>query len=233
MMLDGRVPARHTVVAPPLSARCRARRGLQACRRDGTAAVPAFFGNIVCCTDHGVHAPQGRRATNPRREPAKLTSHRPPLNLAPARNGLAAPAWPPLRGAQAGNKTNHQRHRAHSTRTSGNPKRKTLPHRRINAVPDRRSQRSNGLNGHRYNPPSGPDGFALCAASPAIAAPPTAAPRYRRSACCHTDRRAPGRTCTPRTRSGGCWMRYWTSPWPGRRHRCGHGCSTACSACSA
>jgi hypothetical protein len=71
MVLDGRVPARHTVVAPPLSARCRARRGLQACRRDGTAAVPAFFDNVVCCTDHGVHAPQGRRATTARREPAK------------------------------------------------------------------------------------------------------------------------------------------------------------------
>ena len=40
---------------------------------------------------------------------------------------------------------------------------------------------------HRYNPPSGPDGFASCAASPAIAAPPTAARKYLRSAYCHID----------------------------------------------
>ena len=36
----------------------------------------------------------------------------------------------------------------------------------------------------------GPDGFASCVASPAIAAPPTAARRYLRSAYCHTDPRA-------------------------------------------
>ena len=44
LVLDGRVPARHTAVAPPSSARCRARRSRQASRRDRTAAVPTFFG---------------------------------------------------------------------------------------------------------------------------------------------------------------------------------------------
>jgi integrase/recombinase XerD len=43
--------------------------------------------------------------------------------------------------------------------------------------------RLSGLNVHRYNLPSGPDAFASCAASLAIAAPPTAARRSRRSAC--------------------------------------------------
>jgi hypothetical protein len=42
-VLDGRVPARHTAVAPPSSARCRARYGRQASRRE-TAAAPTFFG---------------------------------------------------------------------------------------------------------------------------------------------------------------------------------------------
>ena len=44
----------------------------------------------------------------------------------------------------------------------------------------------------RCSPPSGRGGCASCAASPAIAAPPTAARRFRRSACCRTARRAPG-----------------------------------------
>jgi len=45
VVLDGIVPARHTDAAPPSSARCRARRGHQAARRERTAAVPTFFGS--------------------------------------------------------------------------------------------------------------------------------------------------------------------------------------------
>ena len=45
VVLDGIVPARHTDAAPPSSARCRARRGHQAARRERTAAVPIFFGS--------------------------------------------------------------------------------------------------------------------------------------------------------------------------------------------
>ena len=43
VVLDGVVPARHTAVAPPSSARCRARRGHQASRQERAAAVPTFF----------------------------------------------------------------------------------------------------------------------------------------------------------------------------------------------
>jgi hypothetical protein len=39
-VLDGLVPARHTVVAPPSSARCRARRGRQASRRERPLPCP-------------------------------------------------------------------------------------------------------------------------------------------------------------------------------------------------
>ena len=45
VVLDGVVPARHTAVAPPSSARCRARRGHQAARRERAAAAPTFFGS--------------------------------------------------------------------------------------------------------------------------------------------------------------------------------------------
>jgi hypothetical protein len=45
VVLDGIAPARHTDAAPPSSARCRARRGRQAARRERTAAVPTFFGS--------------------------------------------------------------------------------------------------------------------------------------------------------------------------------------------
>ena len=44
VVLDGVVPARHTAAAPPSSARCRARRGHQASRRERAAAAPIFFG---------------------------------------------------------------------------------------------------------------------------------------------------------------------------------------------
>ena len=45
VVLDGIVSARHTDAAPPSSARCRARHGHQAARRERTAAVPIFFGS--------------------------------------------------------------------------------------------------------------------------------------------------------------------------------------------
>jgi hypothetical protein len=45
VVLDGVVPAGHTAVAPPSSARCRARRSHQAARRERAAAAPTFFGS--------------------------------------------------------------------------------------------------------------------------------------------------------------------------------------------
>ena len=43
-VLDAIVPARHTVVAPPSSARCRARYGRSSFPASQTAAAPTFFG---------------------------------------------------------------------------------------------------------------------------------------------------------------------------------------------
>jgi hypothetical protein len=43
-VLDGFAPARHTAVAPPSSARCRARYGRPSFPASQTVAVPTFFG---------------------------------------------------------------------------------------------------------------------------------------------------------------------------------------------
>jgi hypothetical protein len=46
-VLDGLVPARHTVAAPPPSARCRARYGPQACRRIRPSPRPPSSASIA------------------------------------------------------------------------------------------------------------------------------------------------------------------------------------------
>ena len=51
-VLDGLVPASHTLVAPPYSARCRARHGRPAAKR-WTAAAPDYFGIVAGCTARG------------------------------------------------------------------------------------------------------------------------------------------------------------------------------------
>ena len=81
VVLDGIVPARHTAVAPPSSARCRARRGHQAARRERAAAAPTFFGigrlyrasrqvapSGASTDDHKPRPPQ----TSIRHDPARL-----------------------------------------------------------------------------------------------------------------------------------------------------------------
>ena len=83
-VLDGLVPARHTAVAPPSSARCRARYGRQACRqerpmpRPPSSASPALYRGVPCAM------PAPRARTNATHEPATAT----------------APAWPPCRAAR-------------------------------------------------------------------------------------------------------------------------------------
>jgi hypothetical protein len=59
-VLDGRVPARHTAVAPPSSARCRVRRGHQASRPERPLPCPpsSASGTVVA---RAVVAAQGRR----------------------------------------------------------------------------------------------------------------------------------------------------------------------------
>ena len=51
-VLDGLVPASHTLMAPPYSARCRARHGRPAAKR-WTAAAPDYFGIVASCTARG------------------------------------------------------------------------------------------------------------------------------------------------------------------------------------
>ncbi len=74
VVLDGVVPAGHTGVAPPSSARCRARRGHQAARRERAAAVPTFFGSgrVVLRQPPTPTGLSGRPAGRPDR----LTLHR-------------------------------------------------------------------------------------------------------------------------------------------------------------
>jgi len=60
VVLDGLVPARHTAVAPPSSARCRARHSHQASRRERAVAVPTSFGWIGLYSRTGNSAKQAR-----------------------------------------------------------------------------------------------------------------------------------------------------------------------------
>lgn len=59
-VLDGLVPGCNTAAAPPSSARCRARRGLQACRREGplphppTSASSTLYRAVPACVTGGV-----------------------------------------------------------------------------------------------------------------------------------------------------------------------------------
>ena len=68
--MDGVVPARHTAVAPPSSARCRARRGHQAAGRERAAAAPTFFGSgRFVLRDSGL---AGQRSNHGARTPAAM-----------------------------------------------------------------------------------------------------------------------------------------------------------------
>ena len=91
VVLDGVVPARHTAAAPPSSARCRARRGHQAARRERAAAAPTFFGSgrVVlrrlgprCWT---TFAPGRTHAAMPITAGTAMTSRRPCPSDLPAR----------------------------------------------------------------------------------------------------------------------------------------------------
>ena len=68
-VLDGRVPASHTLMAPPYSARCRARHGRPAAKR-WTAAAPDYFGIVACCTARGWASVTGP----PRNDPFRAVS---------------------------------------------------------------------------------------------------------------------------------------------------------------
>jgi len=63
-VLDGRVPASHTLAAPPYSARCRARHGRPAAKR-WTAAAPDYFGIVAGCTARGSASVTGAARNGP------------------------------------------------------------------------------------------------------------------------------------------------------------------------
>ena len=81
VVLDGVVPARHTAAAPPSSARCRARRGHQAARRERTAAAPTFFGigRLYRASRRSLYVQQAPATPSPSRRPRPVTT---PLWLA-------------------------------------------------------------------------------------------------------------------------------------------------------
>ena len=74
VVLDGVVPARQTAVAPPSSARCRARRGHQASRQERAAAVPTFFSSarVVLRRPLRPLGLSGRPAGRPDRHPSSI-----------------------------------------------------------------------------------------------------------------------------------------------------------------
>ena len=117
-VLDGFVPARHTVAAPPSSARCRARYGRSSIPASQTAAAPTFF---------GIERVVPRHATNA----GSLAPREPTAS--------PAPAWPPCRAARLGHypikAILNQQALVCSTCSASKPP----PHRRIVAVLDRRS----------------------------------------------------------------------------------------------
>ena len=63
-VLDGLVPASHTLMAPPYSARCRARHGRPAAKR-WTAAAPDYFGIVAGCTARGSASVTGLTRNGP------------------------------------------------------------------------------------------------------------------------------------------------------------------------
>ena len=84
-VLDGRVPASHTRMAPPYSARCRARHGRPAAKR-WTAAAPDYFDIVAGCTARRSACVTGASAQRPRskrcRRPfrAHTSRHAPPAS---------------------------------------------------------------------------------------------------------------------------------------------------------
>jgi len=86
-VLDGRVPARHTAVAPPSSARCRARRGHQASRPERPLPCPpsSASGMVVAPWLR----PGAANAPRPRQPYATAHQRRRPACLAALQGGQA------------------------------------------------------------------------------------------------------------------------------------------------
>ncbi len=105
-VLDGRVPARHTAMAPPSSARCRVRRGRQASRPERPLPCPpsSASGTVV---SRAVAAAQAGSA------PAAPTAVRAPKLPSTPHHGLprAAPRLPGRPAGRPGKRTTINRTR--------------------------------------------------------------------------------------------------------------------------
>ena len=139
-VLDGRVPARQTCLAPPSSARCGARRGRQACRRGRPLPCPPSSASASVVSRPGADRCRPRSRRPRHRHPSTRTCKAPAAVHSPS--AAPSPAGPPCRAArQANNPNPSSRARPNSParqpRLRVNPK--PRPHRRIRAVPDQRS----------------------------------------------------------------------------------------------
>lgn len=136
-VLDGRAPARHTVVAPPSSARCRARRGRQASRPERPLPCPpsSASGKVVS-------RPRSRSRTAyapwPLQSETMLAAREHATSTARRQRRLACLAA--LQGDQAGEQRSAEQGAQLSVGAShadpGNQQ--PRPHRRISAVPGHR-----------------------------------------------------------------------------------------------
>jgi hypothetical protein len=142
-VLDGRVPARHTVVAPPSSARCRVGRRSASCQAMDRRRARLTSASSCVVQRTARHPSQARQAaarskrmSAPSVHPLYRDAQPPPAGSSRAR---PSPVWPP-----SGRPYRRRTHRRSSaiTKPSLEPplNAKPRPHRRISAVPDRRSQ---------------------------------------------------------------------------------------------
>jgi len=96
VVLDGIVPARHTDAAPPSSARCRARRGHQAARRERPPPCPRSSARI------GLYCTESSQAGQPRTAACGASPAMPATEVMAMASRAATtmslmPAWSPCR----------------------------------------------------------------------------------------------------------------------------------------
>jgi hypothetical protein len=105
-VLDGRVPARHTAVAPPSSARCRARRGHQASRPERPLPCPPSSASDTVVA-RAVAAAQAGMCPRPRQSATVVAAEHPRDHCPPT----AAPRLPGRPAGRPGRRTTINRTR--------------------------------------------------------------------------------------------------------------------------
>ncbi len=141
VVLDGIVPARHTAVAPPSSARCRARRGHQAARRERAAAAPTFFGIGRLYRASRQVAPSGASTDDHKPRPPQTSDPSRPRSAAAGLPESTSPAsaWPPCRAARQTPLLIDQSLGSQCTAMLPHENSNPRPRHHIVAVPDQRS----------------------------------------------------------------------------------------------